>query len=148
MPRIKAIIVMDDTIGCFRVKCPFNKHWVEELKAKLPGGARTWDKPNLQWVFDPLFLDDVKELCDKFFGTPGIKDSGWIEHKPTTAPLQVTNNSEYIHYKTFVDCIPSDILKRMYYAAVKVHHPDTGGNATVAANLTVAWKYICEHHKL
>jgi hypothetical protein len=137
--RIKAKLIFDDSAAAWRISCAYNHAWVTELKIKVAHKARRWDAATKTWLIDAMFLDVVKQLCDKHL-------DGWEEHKPTAPPPQAAMNSGAFH--DFLVLCPTDEVKKLYRAAALALHPDKGGDADKMSKLNVAWNAIKTELKL
>jgi len=51
-----------------KVKTPYNKAFVEELKKSIPWGSRKWDQQDKVWAVRPKWRDQVIALIHKHFG--------------------------------------------------------------------------------
>lgn len=59
-------IALDAVPGGLRVSTPFDAAFLTEFKAKIPHGARTWQKP--YWVVDPQYGPAVAGMIKTYFG--------------------------------------------------------------------------------
>jgi hypothetical protein len=66
---VAAVVSKIDNLGngWLKVKTPFNKEFVDTLKAKLPPGARKWNPVEKVWEVKAEFETDVTSLVNKVF---------------------------------------------------------------------------------
>lgn len=65
--RPKAYIWIDDNTGLVKIRTPYHKAFVEELKDRIPSSGRRWKKEEKVWETDPSFLGELRRITSLFF---------------------------------------------------------------------------------
>lgn len=60
--------------GSLLVRTPYNAGFVDELKAMIPWGERSWASASKYWVVDEKHEDIVTHLIQRYYGAFEIID--------------------------------------------------------------------------
>lgn len=66
--KISYLSLEDDEESTTIVVQPsYNKEFYEELKVLVPEHAREWDQDTRAWHIDEEYIEEVRDLCQKYF---------------------------------------------------------------------------------
>lgn len=138
MATVIPTLIFDPSVNGWVCKVAYNQDWINDLKFRIPGAARVWDKTRKVWVVDDMFIDTVRDICKKYFGSyKEIKN----EAPPPPPPPPVIHNVS--HFEDFLRLCPLEDVKALYRKAALSSHPDrNGGDSSKMTNLNVAWDRI------
>lgn len=135
-PRDEPVLIYDDSLDAWECRIPYNKALLEEIKTRLPAGARVWKANTKTWVYDNMFIDVIKELSVKYFGS-------YREHRPTPPPPPPAPVVEGGFYKEFIKALGKEAMTKLYRTTAMEAHPDrNNGNTERMTNLNVNWLEI------
>lgn len=80
--------------GNLVVKTPFNRSWVDDLKASIPHHGRQWNPQKKAWIVAYIYGQDVINVCQRNLGITPIIPKQQTSIKPT--PVIKLMKIEYI----------------------------------------------------
>jgi hypothetical protein len=126
-----------------RVKFAYNPAAVDAIKT-LPRQSRHWDGDEKTWFVDREYLDDLIELfeslgmtCANVHPPPHSR----YQTPPPGSPFNSSGNGSAKHWDTLwlKPGAPPEVVDAAYKALIRKHHPDAGGDATLATVINVAY---------
>lgn len=124
--------------GRIRIRSDYNTEFIDAFKQMVPPQHRSWmPKPDKLWTCEPSYLDDVYQLCQKFFDDVSILEEGGGD-------AAGGNGVDGNPYEALLKHASDDFLKKVHRSLIKACHPDKGGDAKIAAQVNAAWKRIRE----
>jgi len=113
-----------------RVLTPYNVDFVDDLKSSLPGHHRMWDKGAGHWLVNEAYLEDLVNVCRKYFNEV-VTDLGEEE---------VTEGM----YGELLRACPPANQDKLYAALAFAFHPDRGGDTEIMKQINLAHQNIKE----
>jgi len=130
----------DDQVQAYRMTSPYNAGFLDLLKAAIPHSDRGYDKATKIWTFTEKWLQPVKLLCDKIYGSVTIitkEDAQKAQIPPATAVATLPSM-----FQQFMELVPYNALRKAYLNGIAELHPDRGGDATKASQLNAVWQRL------
>jgi hypothetical protein len=60
--------VISDDVRWFKLEIPYDRDFIGAFKNNIPLSSRWWDDKGRCWHVQVHYLDEVIELCQKYFG--------------------------------------------------------------------------------
>jgi hypothetical protein len=123
--------------GRIHIRADYNPQWVEMFKQHIQPGHRSWEPMKKVWTADPSHIDDVEELCNRFYDEVNVlQDQGG-----DAAPAAVQDGGASALHQLIQHAKP-ETMEKIYKLVMRDVHPDMGGSTEKAQTVTVAWNKI------
>lgn len=109
-------IFLDPATNRFGVRTPHKPDFINELKAFIPAGARTWEGNTKTWYVNSAYIDVLERLGRKYF--PDI-----VVTTPNAEAIETAAEASDV-YGRLVAKLPDHALKAVYRAIALSCHPD------------------------
>lgn len=127
-------LIFDPMVNGWICKVPYDPKWINDLKFKVPGAARVWNKDKKVWIVDDMFIETIRQLCTTYFGS--YKE---MKNDPPPPPPAAVAT----HFENFIRLCSHEDVKKLYRNAALLCHPDrNGGNGEKMSQLNISWEAI------
>lgn len=135
------------------LRCDYNADLVAALKTHIHYRQRKWVPETLQWWFHDAVIEDVLSLAGRYCGRVHHAQSN-RPHTGSGAPPGPGGSTAgdfaglspdvAAAYRTFhlLPSAPEELIKAVYRAMCKIHHPDAGGVVSEMQRVNVAYQRI------
>lgn len=115
----------------------YDAEMVEAIKTHIPSRDRKWCPELRQWWFKEEVYDAMLTLAERHCGSVRYVQA---DGDPAQAlPLETVAAYRALH---LLPGAPDDIVKAVYRALCKLHHPDTGGTTREMQRVNEAYGRI------
>ena len=121
---------------------PFNRSFVDALKALAPGGDRIWDADKKTWMISERIVLLVKDLAEKSFRVQATFISKQQAQNASAPPRTTTVAPIDKLMLDFFRLLPYNAARKAYQIAAMELHPDRGGSLEKMTQLNAAWARI------
>lgn len=119
--------------GWIHVRTPYNRDFVDDLKAGIEARFRAWDPDDKVWKVNPAKDEVLLRIVKKHYGDPTI-----LEDKE----IVVVENDGADPYGKLLRLAPDAVLKKCYRLIAAAVHPDAGGTGDQMTQANNAWALI------
>lgn len=120
--------------GWIHVRTPFDRTFVDSLKALVPASDRRWDNEEKVWKVAAAWAGELETLVRAFYGEPTVLEP---EVVVVAAPAASADP-----FGAMLRLASDDGLKRVYRQLAAELHPDRGGAPERMIALNQAWELI------
>ena len=125
-----ATIWIDSNSGDVKLRTPYNKTFIDELKNIIPYQNRRWVADEKLWSVDIHFMEKALALCEKYF-------------KVETVPTEnIVIEEKEDCYSIFIKYLSMKSLKRIWKIVISELHPDISGNNDLFVKVKDAYEEI------
>lgn len=96
IPALIELPKSTDFPGWLRVRTPYKAEFVTAIKL-LPRYARSFDPDSKCWLVSQSFLEEVKELCEEFYGEVEVLDGPKPKAKPRKGTRYLGGDADCEH---------------------------------------------------
>lgn len=142
MSRSSVTIWYDPNLQGYHIECPFNRSFIDFLKASIPASDRAFDPNKKTWSFSEKYLDAVVATAEQFYGKSNV--SVLTKDKVNQASQAPAAESQTLDAAllAFMKLLPFEAAQAAYRKASMALHPDRGGDMTKMSQLNVLWTRI------
>ena len=139
-------IFWDISVFLYRIKAPYDKPRIDELKREVPGQFRTWDPPTKTWVFEEDYLSAVLKIYSGYkIKLRGRQD---VEREQRASlPAHIEADEITKACVKFIGFLDADAIGKAFKVQAVKMHPDKGGDAKAFAEFNEAYQYIMAGRK-
>jgi hypothetical protein len=123
---IRVRLTLDDD-GAVCLESPFDRGFVDGLKAAIDYGGRQWQPDRKRWIVSALYVDELLQYLRQV-GAQVQDDRQRAAPVPAVPPmppeLRQAFDTLFLAYNA-----PLLVAEATYKALSKVYHPDVGGQA-------------------
>jgi len=119
------------TTGFLFLEAPYNKEFLDSLKASVPQSKRVWDNNDKAWYVVRDQFDKLSHLLDMYYDETILVDFPAAQVSSTAwARLYLVENA------------PLEVVRAVFKVLAMKHHPDKGGDAGTMQVINDAYKEI------
>lgn len=119
-----AKVWLDDNKGVVCARFPYNVKVIDEIRAQIPKGKKSWNPDNKVWEFSVEAIDTIVKILQSYFDDV-------IDLTQATPPLPPTS----ISADPLLSLLDEDDIKKIRQMLSKKYHPDLGGDAAKMAKI-------------
>jgi predicted transcriptional regulator len=133
----------DASVSAYRLASPYNKDFVEGLKAAIPISDRSYDPDTKIWTFVERQLAPVQQFFKMMNVQATVITRQQTEQASQSTPQGPRKNIAIAEITLeFFRLAGPDAMLKAYRAAALTLHPDRGGSMDVMSSLNAAWDRI------
>lgn len=122
------------TDGAAIIRFEFSYSVVEELKARIPAYARSYDAGSKAWtVISGPFVDVAIDVLEDCFRASNV----YIADDRTRVSRASSSTDPYAALH-LLPSAPPELVKAAYKTLARLNHPDTGGDTTAMQQINAA----------
>lgn len=121
--------------GWIHVRTPFDRAFIDALKALVPASDRRWDNDEKIWKVAAAWANELEPLVTRFYGPPTILE-------PEVVVVAAPAGAAHDPFGALLRLAGDDALKRIYRQLAAELHPDRGGSPERMIELNQAWEQI------
>ncbi len=125
----RKVAIMREGTGLVYLVTPFNRFFVDYLKATIASSDRRWNPERKVWVISEAYVGEVVPLLREYF--PGQDIESDLVEQPET-PQNI--------WDEVFQLVPGESRKRVYFLMAQFVHPDKGGNPVEFKKLDEAYR--------
>lgn len=147
MPSQKVRFLWDKDVQGYRIECPYNKAFIEGIKALVPASDRDYDPSTKIWTVAEKWYKPLHIAAERLY--PGqVFVFTKEQQERAAAPPAIAKASLDQVLTDFVKLLPNEALIRAYKVAAMELHPDRGGSMEKMSSLNALWQRIKEEKKI
>jgi hypothetical protein len=133
----------DVTVSAYRLASPYNKDFVEGLRAAIPISDRSYDPDTKIWTFVERQLTPVQNFFKMMNVQATIITRAQTEQASQSSPQGPRRNIAIAEIALeFMRVAGADAMLKAYRAAAMTLHPDRGGSMDAMSSLNAAWERL------
>ena len=140
-------IYWDTQVKMYRIRCKYNKDFIDRLKQAIPYTDRGWDGTTRTWAFLEAWLPVVERLVEDslfaaiLFTSKAEAEAEEARYRAEELPSEPVTKANKAAI-AFVDLCTPEALKAAYRIAIAKLHPDAGGDHAKAAEFNQAYQSL------
>lgn len=132
----------DVSIQAYRISTPYNKSFLDAMKALIPFSDRNWDDTTKVWTVTERFMEPMKQLAEKYYrATAVVITRQQAEAAQQSAPVAKIASVDEVILK-FFKLLPYDSARKAYLHGANALHPDHGGEMSKMSDFNAAWQRL------
>lgn len=141
--QVKCRIWWDESIGAYRISCPYSPQFVEFIKLGVPVSDRAYDPSTKIWTFSEKYYDLVESTARKVWKNQGdVVVVTKAQAQAASAPPALAQKTLDVVMLEFVKLLPERALLQAFRFAAAELHPDKGGSMEMMSKLNTLWDRI------
>lgn len=119
-----AKIWLDETKAVICARFPYTQKVIDEIRAKIPKGKKSWNPDDKIWEFSVETVDVIVEILSDHFDKV-------IDLTKEVPELPIIQNGT----DPLLSLLDQDDIQKIYKVLVKKYHPDVGGDSNKMARI-------------
>ncbi len=125
------------------IRTPFNRSFVERLKASVPADYWEWSAATKTWFVVEPYVDHALRVTFAFFSDVRTTDGPTPKAPGSNAQANPSCGCSDDHRALHVcSDAPREVVDAAYRALAKTHHPDHGGHGDAMQRLNAAFSRL------
>ncbi len=125
----------------YRVTFPFDRIFVDAIKADVPPHSRTYDPDEKAWYIAVAYQRIIRQLLEAVFIEVEVSDFG--RHESRRAEPDVGGRTEF-HVLHLRESAPPELVEAAFRCLARIHHPDRGGDTATMQAINSAYAALKE----